>query len=311
MNMTQRYRGCLIGLATGDALGATLEFRTPGAFEPITDMIGGGPFMLKPGEWTDDTSMALCLAASLLERNGFDPRDQMEKYLLWFKEGYMSSNGRCFDIGATVRRALLRYVERSDPLSGSQHPRSAGNGPIMRLAPVPLFYSASPCKAIELSGESSKTTHRARTCVDACRYFGGLLLGAIMGVHKDLLLSGMYSPIAGLWEKEPLCEEIESIAMGSFKQKEPPAIKGSGYVVQSLEAALWAFYRSDSFKEGCLMAANLGDDSDTTAAVFGQIAGAYYGLGGIPENWRNRLAKLGLIMEIADSLHDTAGQRSS
>ena len=140
MDTKDRFRGCLLGLAVGDAVGTTLEFKAPGSFKPIHDMVGGGPFRLKPGEWTDDTSMALCLATSLLEKNGFDPKDQMDRYCRWWKEGYLSSNGRCFDIGNTVSAALALYGQTGDPIAGSTNPQSAGNGSIMRLAPVPMFY---------------------------------------------------------------------------------------------------------------------------------------------------------------------------
>jgi ADP-ribosylglycohydrolase len=169
-----RYRGCLIGLAVGDALGTTLEFATPGSFAPINDMVGGGPFGLKPGEWTDDTSMALCLAESLIEKNGFDPVDQLLRYVKWYRNGHLSHNGRCFDIGNTVRSALQCFEKSGSPHCGSTDPRSAGNGSIMRLAPVPMYFAIKPELAIELSGESSRTTHGAVTCVDACRYMAAL-----------------------------------------------------------------------------------------------------------------------------------------
>lgn len=305
-----RYRGCLLGLAVGDALGTTLEFKRPGTFEPIHDMIGGGPFRLNPGEWTDDTSMALCLAESLLKRNGFDATDQMNRYLKWYREGYLSSNGRCFDIGNTIHDALLRFEQTGDPYSGSTHPRSAGNGSIMRLAPVPLFYAKDPKEAIERSGLSSKTTHGAAAAVDACRYFGGLIVGAVNGASKDQLLADRYSPIDGYWRLNPLVPEIDEIAGGSFKRRNPPEIKGTGYVVKSLEAALWAFYQSNSFEEGCLMAVNLGDDADTTGAVYGQLAGAFYGEQGIPEQWRTKLAHGTLIESFAKKLSDVRSDPS-
>ncbi|GAH50197.1 unnamed protein product, partial [marine sediment metagenome] len=152
--LRDRFRGCLIGLAAGDALGATLEFKRPGTFEPIQDMAGGGPFQLKPGQWTDDTSMALCLAESLVERNGFDPNDQMRRYLSWYREGYLSSTGECFDIGGTVRSALHRFEKTGKPFSGSTDPHSAGNGSLMRLAPAPLFFHQHPSEAIEKAGEA-------------------------------------------------------------------------------------------------------------------------------------------------------------
>ncbi len=303
-----RYRGCLLGLAAGDAVGTTLEFRSPGTFEPIYDMVGGGPFKLKPGEWTDDTSMALCLAESLVETQGFDSVDQLERYARWYREGYMSSTGRWFDIGNTVRQALLRFEKTKEPYCGSTDPHSAGNGSIMRLAPVPLFYALNPIEAIEKSGESSRTTHGALTCVDACRYFGGLIVDAVSGVPKDELLSDGHSPVPGYWAQKPLTPEIDKVAGGSFKVLEPPEIKGSGYVVKSLEAALWAFYRTNSFKEGCLLAVNLGDDADTTGAVYGQIAGAFYGEEAIPESWKEKLAHRQLIQHLAERLFHLSEQ---
>ncbi len=299
-----RYRGCLLGLAVGDAVGTTLEFRRPGTFEPINDMLGGGPFGLKPGEWTDDTSMALCLAESLLEKRGFDPVDQLERYTRWYRQGYLSSTDSCFDIGNTVRQALHRFEKTGEPYCGSTDPRSAGNGSIMRLAPVPLFYAGNPKLALEKSGESSRTTHGAVTCIDACRYMGGLIVGALTGASKDELLSERYCPVEGYWSEHPLVKEIDEIAAGSFKSLEPPLIKGTGYVVKSLEAALWAFYKTESFRDGCLLAVNLGDDADTTGAVYGQIAGAYYGEKGIPQDWREKLARRSLIDSFAERLFE-------
>jgi ADP-ribosylglycohydrolase len=294
-----RYRGCLLGMAVGDAVGTTLEFRAPGTFKPITDMMGGGPFDLQPGQWTDDTSMALCLTASLVEKQGFDARDQMERYVRWWKHGYYSSTGRCFDIGSTVRTALSRFLVTKDPIAGSTDPQTAGNGSLMRLAPVPMYYADNPAEAMDMAGESSRTTHGARTAVDACRYFAGLLVGALAGEPKETLLAPHYSPMKGYWEKTPLCPEIGAIANGSFLVKQPPAIRGTGYVVAALEAALWAFASSEDYRSGCLLAVNLGDDADTTGAIFGQIGGAYYGCDNIPEEWRNQTAQRVEIEKLA------------
>ena len=296
------FKGCLVGLAVGDAVGTTVEFKSPGSFAPVTDMVGGGPFGLQPGEWTDDTSMALCLAESLLTCGMFDAHDQMERYVRWWQKGHLSSNGRCFDIGLTVRTALSVFLKTGEPFAGSTDPLTAGNGSLMRLAPIPLFFAADPALAISLSAESSRTTHGTRTCLDACRYFGALVLGAIHGVDKQILLSARYSPVAGLWDDKPLCPEINQVACGSFKDKAPPAIVGSGYVVQALEAALWAFYRSSNFREGCLLAVNLGNDADTTAAIYGQIAGAYYGFNDIPASWREQLVHKDIIIRFAAML---------
>ena len=304
-----RFRGCLPGLATGDAVGTTLEFMPPGSFDPIDDMMGGGPFHLKPGQWTDDTSMALCLAESLVECQKFDPVDQMNRYVRWWRQGYLSSTGQCFDIGGTTSIALAAYEHSDDPYSGSGSTdvRSAGNGSIMRLAPVPMYFANNPANAINYAADSSRTTHGATTAVDACRYFAWIIVGALQGVDKAVLTSPDYMATTPYWTPQPLCTEIDEIARGSYWDRIPPQIKRSGYAVQSLEAALWAFSRSNTFREGCLLAVNLGDDADTTGAVFGQLAGAYYGVDGIPQSWRDKLSHHDLIVSLVDRLHAVGG----
>jgi ADP-ribosylglycohydrolase len=309
MEPIQRYRGCLLGLAVGDAVGTTLEFQPPGTFTPITDMVGGGPFALQPGQWTDDTSMALCLAESLIEQKEFVPTDQLQRYVQWYRQGHLSSTGKCFDIGNTTQAALLQFEKTGEPYCGSTNPRHAGNGSIMRLAPVPLFFATHPENAIAFSAESSRTTHGTLTAIDACRYLAALIVGAVHGVSREELLSSHYSPIPGYWQKNPLVAEINEIAAGSFKHHQPPEIQGTGYVVQSLEAALWAFYHSQSFQDGCLLAVNLGDDADTTGAVYGQLAGAFYGEQGIPQSWRDKLAYRDLIASFAEQLFTLAQSR--
>jgi ADP-ribosylglycohydrolase len=302
MNRNDRFRGCLLGLAVGDALGAAVEFEPPGTFEPVTDMRGGGRFGLEPGQWTDDTSLALCLAQSLIERRGFDPMDQMHRYLRWYNEGYMSSTGVCFDCGITTAKALHQFEANPQPYCGSSDPRKAGNGSLMRLAPVPMFFSNDAAAAIEHAALSSRTTHGATTAVDACRYFAGLIVGALNGASKAQLLAERYCPVAGYWDQHPLTPQIDEIAGGSFKRKNPPEIVGGGFAPRSLEAALWALASTDNFRDGCVAAVNLGDDADTTAAVFGQIGGAIYGVDAIPAQWREKIAMRQLIEQIADQL---------
>jgi ADP-ribosylglycohydrolase len=302
MNMLNRYRGALLGLAAGDALGTTLEFSRPGTFTPVHDMDGGGSFRLQPGQWTDDTSMALCLAESLLERNGFDPIDQLERYVRWWREGHHGSNSTCFDIGGTVRSALARFERHREPWPGSTDEYSAGNGSIMRLAPVPLFFAAEPELAIARAADSSRTTHGATEAVDGCRYLAALIVGALHGRAKEDLIAPLFTSVAGLWDRSPLAPKIRDVAAGSFLRREPPGIRGTGYVVDSLEAALWAFAKSSSFEDGALLAVNLGDDADTTGAVYGQLAGAFYGIEGIPERWRAKLAHLEVLEKFAAAL---------
>jgi ADP-ribosyl-[dinitrogen reductase] hydrolase len=304
-DLLARYHGALLGLAAGDALGTTLEFTPRAAVTPITDMIGGGPFGLQPGQWTDDTSMAMCLAESLVA-SGFDPRDQMERYIRWWQDGYWSSTGHCFDIGTTVAGALQRFQGDGDPMAGSTDPQSAGNGSLMRLAPVALRYARQPADAVRLAARSSRTTHGAAEAVDACRYFAALLVGALEGRGKDDLLAPGFSPPGVDWRAHPLAPAIARIAAGSYKSTHADDIRASGYVVHTLEAALWAFFHSNDFREGALLAVNLGEDADTTGAVYGQLAGAFYGVDGIPRAWRDLLARREEIAALAAALLERA-----
>jgi ADP-ribosylglycohydrolase len=307
VNVADRYRGAIFGLATGDALGASLEFARRGTFEPLDDMIGGGPFNLKPGEWTDDTSMALCLAESLITCEGFDPIDQLQRYVSWKRDGHLSSTGRCFDIGNTVDAALSRFERHEEPWPGSVDAFSAGNGSIMRLAPVPLFFARDPEAAIRLAADSSRTTHGAREAVDACRYLAALIVGAIQGKTRDELLAPLFTPVPGLWDREPLAPKIHDVASGSYLRRPIRDIHATGYAVESLEAALWAFATGASFRDGALLAVNLGDDADTTGAVYGQLAGAHYGVNAIPQEWRDKLALRDTLEAYAHALLAKSG----
>ncbi len=258
-------------------------------------MIGAGPFHLKPGEWTDDTSMALCLAVSLVEKNGFDAQDQMERYWQWYQHGYLSSTGKCFDIGSTTQTALERFHKTGEPFSGSTDPYSAGNGSIMRLAPTALFYFPDQQLIRRFAAESSRTTHGALECVDACRLLGDILYQCLRGAEKAEALTAGGGEIYQ-------SASIGEIARGDYFTKKPSEIQGSGYVVKSLEAALWCFWTTESFEQAVLQAVNLGDDADTTAAICGQVAGAFYGKLGIPARWRDRLAMRQEIETLADRL---------
>ncbi|BBB68740.1 ADP-ribosylglycohydrolase [Undibacterium sp. YM2] len=303
MNITleQRYLGTLAGLACGDAVGTTVEFSARGSFTPVTDMVGKGPFGLLPGEWTDDTSMALCLAESLLTKDGFDAKDQMGRYLNWWKWGYLSSTGICFDIGNTVRAALSRYASSGEPYCGAEHPSTAGNGSLMRLAPVVMFGYPDIAAAIHYAGESSRTTHAAPEAIQSCQLLAAILCKLFAGCAKlDLFTDLPFTPT------EP---KIIALSKAGFIEKDSTKIRGSGYSVESLEASLWCFMHTDSFESAILTATNLGDDADTTAAITGQIAGAYYGVEGIPAKWLERLAMREEILRMARELYEKFGSR--
>ncbi len=296
LNIIDRVTGSLIGLACGDAVGTALEFMPRGSFEPVKDMVGGGPFNLLPGQWTDDTSMALCLGHSLLYKNGFDPTDQMNRYCNWFHHGYMSSTGECFDIGSTVASALNKYLATEDPYSGAIDEFSSGNGSLMRLAPIAIFYHTDQIALIKYAGSSSRTTHGSAECIDACRYFAALLAAAFSGAERSELISSFY---------EPTTHKVKALSCGKFLNKPYESLSGSGYVIESLESALWCFHKSRSYEEAVLMAANIGNDADTTAAICGQIAGAFYGYLEIPESWKIKLHQQEQLYDMAVRLAHT------
>jgi ADP-ribosyl-[dinitrogen reductase] hydrolase len=309
-----RQRGALYGLAVGDALGAAVEFMPPGTFEPVTDYRAGGPHGLAPGEWTDDTSMALALADSI-GQVGWDLNDQARRYVAWWQVGDYSVTGRCFDIGATTRLGLYRFLQSRDARqSGDTSPRSSGNGSIMRLAPVPIAYAHElydeTDHLIERLIESSLPTHGSPQCRSACAYLGLVLAGLLHGLSREEVLAPDWLPVVQLLAGEAFDDEVAAIARGSFRLRQPPAIRGSGYVVQSLEAALWAFHAADDFGAAVLAAVNLGDDADTTGAVCGQLAGANWGESGIPESWKVGLARPDMLDSVLGPLTRLAEETS-
>ena len=294
-----RQRGCLLGLAIGDALGAAVEFKPPGSFQPVTGYRAGGPHGLEPGEWTDDTSMALALADSMAQV-GWDLNDQARRYVSWWRQGEYSVNNVCFDIGNATKWALVSFQRDGDARkSGNPAPHTSGNGSIMRLAPVPIRYLDHFPDQLErlatLASESSLPTHASEQCLSACRYMTLVLAGLMQGLDRREVLSADWQPLQQLRKIEALHPEVDAVARGSFKELAPPAIQGSGYVVKSLEAALWAFHDAKDFSEAVLKAVNLGDDADTTGAVCGQFAGAFWGESGINAELIDGLAKKEMI----------------
>lgn len=303
MDKLNKIKGCLVGLAIGDALGVHLEFTKPGSFTPITTYTEGNPYNIPKGYWTDDTSMALCMVDSLIEKEKFDAEDIMQKFCNWQRKGYRSSTGKCFDIGNTTKSALMAYWMNpaGGPFRGFADVLSAGNGSIMRLAPIPIFYHNDKIAAIYLSGESSRVTHGNIHCIEACRALAQIIH---TGINTPLGQSDA-SNLALLDVKHPPKSKlIKDVVNGSYCEKEESQIKGSGYVVNSLEAALWAYHNSKSFEDAILKAVNLGDDADTTGAVCGQIAGAFYGYDAIPQHLKDGLYQHDMIVALAEELYN-------
>ena len=270
--------------------------------------------------------MALCLANSLIARHGFVPYDQLVRYKWWYRRGYMSSTGHCFDIGTATSQSLVEFERRQkqfahehqipfdqlDSLSDEtllqqfdvrcSEQGVAGNGALMRLAPVPLFFFRSPQNAVEYSGISGRITHGDDRAYDACRYYAALIVAALQGQSKEKLLDQQFYDEHQQWfGNRSLHRDIEDIARGSFKKRggHGEGIRGTGYIVCALQAALWAFWSTSSFEEGALAAVNLGDDTDTTAAIYGQLAGAFYGYKNLPPRWLEHACAKTFILKLS------------
>ncbi len=263
--LLDRQRGCFLGLAIGDALGVPAEFKQVGEFEPITRFHGGGPFNLAPGEWTDDTSMALCVADAIIETGTIDPLDLHGRFWGWWQRGENSHNGRCFDIGNTTKDGLRRNKGKDVFDFPPDRPYEASNGSIMRLAPVPIRWVNDPETALKMASLQSRVTHGNRQvdecCIDLCREIISLMNGVPM-------------------------DQVLPVGLRGIKSSEIPS---SGYCVDTMMAAHWAMVNSDNFRDALLLAVNLGDDADTVGAVTGHLAGACYGRSGIPVEWLEQL----------------------
>ncbi|MDI9849520.1 ADP-ribosylglycohydrolase family protein [Rhodoblastus sp. 17X3] len=298
-----RAFGALVGLAVGDALGTTLEFSKRDTQSPVVDIVGGGPFRLRPGEWTDDTSMALCLADSLVANNGLSERDLLGRFLRWWELGENSVNGRCFDIGNTTRQALAFFKRHGRWVGqGPDDKYQAGNGSLMRLAPAAIFATGVLEMAKELAERQSLTTHGSSLAAEACALFAQMLVEAIDGQTKDEVLR----------QRAVNHRDLADVAAGEWREKARHEISSSGYVVDTLEAALWSVGRTDNFADALILAVNLGGDADTVGAVTGQIAGAIYGRSGIPSHWLKALAWRDRIEQRAiDLLRSGLGARSN
>ena len=294
MSKLGRATGAFVGLAIGDALGTTLEFSSRDQYPLLTEIVGGGPFGLQAGEWTDDTSMALCLADSLLEKGKFDAKDTMDRYVRWWKEGENSSNGTCFDIGITISGALSRYEQSGDPWCGLTDPNTSGNGSLMRLVPIPIFFHHDIEQAKAMAIAQSRTTHASVESIEACEYYCELIVEAINGDSKDHVLRGRSTQAS---------EKIQRIVRGDWKRKYRDQIESTGYVIHSLEAALWSIHTSNSFEEALVKAVNLAEDSDTVGAIAGQLAGALWSYESIPSRWLQSLKQREHIVDLARKLY--------
>lgn len=294
--LRERFQGALMGLAVGDALAVHTQFRKPGTFAKVGDLLGGGPFDLPRGAWTDDTAMALLLADSLLEREGFDALDQVQRYARWQREGHGSATGQCVGIAANVARSLATALYKHQPFAGSHDPDQLDKDPLSRVAPVVMYFFADAATAVARAVEAARITAQAPLVLDCVRLLAAMMHLALAGRDKSAILK----PPRDLWANANTRLEVVTVYEGSYARRMPPDITGGGHILQALEAALWAFHQSDSFREGALLAANLGRDADVVTATYGALAGAHHGVSAIPGIWRNSLMKKEVVIDTAD-----------
>ena len=291
MQVKDRLLGSFLGLAIGDAVGTTVEFRARDTFEPVTDMVGKGPFNLPAGYFTDDTSMALCLAESLIEYPLLDRNDLLSRFSKWYREGVNSPTGRCFDIGTTTRSAIVNW-EKAGSVLNNTGPWDAGNGSIMRLAPAVIKYHDDRDRAIATAIMQGETTHGSVEACDSCDLLARVLLTAYVTDDKNAVLN--------VDTQDGWADNVKNILKTLDVSRDE--VKSSGYVIHTLHAAMWCFKNTDNFRDAILLATNLGEDADTVAAVTGQIAGAFYGMSGIPIMWLDKLYETGRFIELVDKL---------
>jgi ADP-ribosyl-[dinitrogen reductase] hydrolase len=296
--LRDRFLGAMLGLAVGDALAAPTQMGKPGAVAPVADLLGGGPYDLPRGAWTDDTAMALCLAESLLEARGFDPRDQVARYVRWQKEGYLSATGECLGITAATSKALAMAQWRRQAFGGSHDPKALDPEALARIAPAVLYFFADRRAAMNQAAEAARATSQVPEVLAASRFVGAVLHAALSGQPKAQVL-----PVANAeWTSMRDGGRLVAVIGGSYRDKEAAALKPRGGAADVLECALWAFHRSGNFRDGALAAVNLGGHSDVIGALYGQLAGAHYGVGAIPVAWRRALARHDLLSDLTDRL---------
>ena len=295
----ERFVGCLIGLALGDALGAPLEFMSRDEIAArhgeVRELLGGGWLNVDPGEWTDDTQMALAIANSIVAHGAVDPADIARRFVAWMHTGPK-------DIG-TITRLALQYHDRGLPLDevgprvcSELARRCAGNGSVMRCAPVGLFHAARPDALVRDSGLTSALTHADPLAVWSCVATNLAIVELLAGRREGLL-----ARVAAAIEVPAVRETI--LAAPGLARKD---VRSGGYVLETLGAAFWALENHSGFEPVAVAAINLGDDADTVGAVAGALAGAREGIAAIPQRWLRTLRDADGIAEIALALHRLA-----
>ncbi len=313
MKRESRVAGGLLGVAVGDALGVPVEgvSRKRLRARPVTEMLPAERWGLPPGTWSDDTSLTLCLAASLVKQGRLDVEEVGRRFVRWLDAGYWSPHGQAVGIGRTTRQAIAR-LRRGVPAekAGGKGEWSNGNGSLMRILPVALFYAeANPEELVQAAHRASAITHAHPRSKMACGIYCLVARELLRGRDVRSALAGGVRLASRIYEVEPYAAErvhFERVFNLSILDVDEEEVRSTGYVVDTLEAAFWCLARTDAFREAVLTAVNLGGDTDTVGAVTGGLAGVAYGEEAIPRPWIDVLARAREIRELALALSRAA-----
>ena len=290
-------RAAVFGAAIGDAVGVPYEFRSPEQMtrDPASDMVGGGTYNMPAGTWSDDTTMILCTLDRLDSSLNFSA--VMDAFLSWVDEGKYTPHGECFDIGNTTRSALMNYARGKNPMNcGLDDEYSNGNGSLMRIIPAALYAGAhglSEGEAVKLSHRLSALTHGHLYSLMGCGIYTCVAMALLERADKSSVREGI-GRAAKLYSAAEYAagrEVYRRVLSPDFADLPEEQIRSSGYVVDTLECAVWCLMNTDSYRDCILRAVNFGRDTDTAACVAGALAGLLYGYEGIPSGWLGKLVR--------------------
>ena len=305
--------GAVLGSAVGDALGVPGEFmsREELMTQPITDMIGGGAHNQLPGTWSDDTSMTLCTMESLIQA-GINYDDQMQRFASWLWDASNTARGEVFDVGGTTKQAIFQYMKGTPALEcGERAEYACGNGSLMRIMPTALYLIGQDGDAVlddrtaKIIHDTSKCTHAHIRCQMACGIFCSVVFQMIRGESlREAVKKGILSALAYYRERSEFADYVcEFASLDNIELWPEHEVKSTGFVLHTLQASLWCLLTTSSYAESVLRAVNLGEDTDTTAAVTGALAGLWYGERQIPEGWAKKTARYLEIKRKAEAFY--------
>lgn len=279
--MNNKLYDAIIGLAVGDALGVPVEFRQRATYY-VEDMIGYGTHNQPAGTWSDDTSMTLATLESIKRLGGIDLNDIMQNFVKWYRDGEFTPYGQVFDIGNTTRKAIERYINGADvETCGGRNGMDNGNGSLMRILPLAFVPNVGSGDVYRVSA----LTHAHEIACEACNVYVLLAIKLLNSSSKD-----------------EIAQEFAEFNKNDDIRFWPEyKIRSTGFVTDSLRAAMWCFLTTESYKDCVLRAVNLGEDTDTVAAIAGGLAGIYYGVGGrkgVPYKWIAKIPKRAYIEEL-------------